>query len=130
MTLSGGHKLPIAAPRCAKARSGRPRFGGFISPRKAQNYLERPIRLIAPFPASRLVDVLARALGEELRKTQQQQQVQGGGIRPGLSILAAAGSSPLFRHTCAAAGAVTKSMSSLVGSRCVVVGLTAAENPV
>jgi tripartite-type tricarboxylate transporter receptor subunit TctC len=35
----------------------------------AQHYPDRPIRLIAPFPAGGLVDVLARALGEELSKT-------------------------------------------------------------
>lgn len=34
----------------------------------AQNYPERPIRLIAPFPAGGLVDVLSRAMGDELSK--------------------------------------------------------------
>src|SRR5688500_8896058 len=34
----------------------------------AQTYPNRPIRMIAPFPAGGLVDVLARAVGEELAK--------------------------------------------------------------
>jgi tripartite-type tricarboxylate transporter receptor subunit TctC len=36
---------------------------------EAQSYPNRPIRMIAPFPAGGLVDVLARAIGEELAKT-------------------------------------------------------------
>ena len=36
---------------------------------RAQTYPSRPIRVIAPFPAGGLVDVLARATGEELAKT-------------------------------------------------------------
>jgi len=36
---------------------------------QAQTYPERPIRLIAPFPAGGLVDVLARAVGDELSKS-------------------------------------------------------------
>ena len=39
------------------------------SPGKAQPYPNRPIRIVAPFPAGGLVDVLARAVGEELTKT-------------------------------------------------------------
>jgi len=35
----------------------------------AQTYPNRPIRMIAPFPAGGLVDVLARAVGDELAKT-------------------------------------------------------------
>src|ERR1044071_9361627 len=35
----------------------------------AQNYPDRPIRLIAPFPAGGLADVLARAVGDELSKS-------------------------------------------------------------
>jgi tripartite-type tricarboxylate transporter receptor subunit TctC len=35
----------------------------------AQTYPDRPIRIIAPFPAGGLVDVLARAVGDELSKT-------------------------------------------------------------
>jgi tripartite-type tricarboxylate transporter receptor subunit TctC len=35
----------------------------------AQTYPNRPIRMIAPFPAGGLADVLARAVGEELGKT-------------------------------------------------------------
>ena len=36
---------------------------------QAQTYPDRPIRLIAPFPAGGLVDVLARAVGDEISKT-------------------------------------------------------------
>jgi tripartite-type tricarboxylate transporter receptor subunit TctC len=36
---------------------------------QAQNYPERPIRLIAPFPAGGLADVLARAVGDEISRT-------------------------------------------------------------
>jgi tripartite-type tricarboxylate transporter receptor subunit TctC len=36
---------------------------------QAQNYPNRPIRMIAPFPAGGLVDVLARAVGEEMAKS-------------------------------------------------------------
>ena len=36
---------------------------------QAQNYPDRPIRLIAPFPAGGLADVLARAVGDELSKS-------------------------------------------------------------
>ena len=36
---------------------------------QAQNYPDRPIRLIAPFPAGGLADVLARAVGDEMSKT-------------------------------------------------------------
>jgi len=35
----------------------------------AQAYPDRPIRIIAPFPAGGLVDVLARAVGEEMAKS-------------------------------------------------------------
>ncbi len=38
-------------------------------PGEAQPYPSRPIRIVAPFPAGGLVDVLARAVGEELAKT-------------------------------------------------------------
>jgi tripartite-type tricarboxylate transporter receptor subunit TctC len=38
-------------------------------PALAQTYPSRPIRVVAPFPAGGLVDVLARAAGEELTKT-------------------------------------------------------------
>jgi tripartite-type tricarboxylate transporter receptor subunit TctC len=40
----------------------------FASHAAAQTYPNRPIRIIAPFPAGGLVDVLARAVGEELSK--------------------------------------------------------------
>ena len=36
---------------------------------QAQTYPDRPIRLIAPFPAGGLVDVLARAVGDEISRT-------------------------------------------------------------
>jgi tripartite-type tricarboxylate transporter receptor subunit TctC len=38
-------------------------------PAAAQTYPDRPIRLIAPFPAGGLADVLARAVGDEMSKT-------------------------------------------------------------
>jgi tripartite-type tricarboxylate transporter receptor subunit TctC len=38
-------------------------------PTQAQAHPDRPIRIVAPFPAGGLVDVLARAVGEELAKT-------------------------------------------------------------
>ena len=41
-------------------------FGTLPTP--AQAYPDRPIRIVAPFPAGGLVDVLARAVGEELGK--------------------------------------------------------------
>src|SRR6187551_2016275 len=41
----------------------------FASAAQAQNYPDRPIRLIAPFPAGGLADVLARAVGDEMSKT-------------------------------------------------------------
>lgn len=36
---------------------------------QAQNYPDKPIRIVAPFPPGGLVDVLARALGEEMSKS-------------------------------------------------------------
>jgi tripartite-type tricarboxylate transporter receptor subunit TctC len=36
---------------------------------QAQSYPDRPIRLIAPFPAGGLADVLARAVGDEMSKS-------------------------------------------------------------
>src|SRR4051794_2937608 len=44
-------------------------LASFVSGAQAQNYPDRSLRLIAPFPAGGLVDVLARALGEELSKS-------------------------------------------------------------
>jgi tripartite-type tricarboxylate transporter receptor subunit TctC len=43
----------------------------WLSPAQAQtqNYPDKPIRIVAPFPPGGLVDVLARALGEELSKS-------------------------------------------------------------
>ncbi|MEI7803722.1 MAG: tripartite tricarboxylate transporter substrate binding protein [Hyphomicrobiales bacterium] len=41
----------------------------FMSAASAQNYPDRPIRLIAPFPAGGLADVLARAVGDEMSKS-------------------------------------------------------------
>ena len=41
----------------------------FAAAAQAQNYPDRPIRLIAPFPAGGLADVLARAVGDEMSKT-------------------------------------------------------------
>jgi tripartite-type tricarboxylate transporter receptor subunit TctC len=42
---------------------------GLASAATAQTYPNRAIRMIAPFPAGGLVDVLARAVGEELAKS-------------------------------------------------------------
>jgi tripartite-type tricarboxylate transporter receptor subunit TctC len=42
---------------------------GLAAPAAAQTYPDRPIRLIAPFPAGGLADVLARAVGDEMAKT-------------------------------------------------------------
>ena len=42
---------------------------GLALPAQAQTYPDRPIRLIAPFPAGGLADVLARAVGDEMSKT-------------------------------------------------------------
>jgi len=45
-------------------------FALFVaSAAQAQNYPDRPIRLIAPFPAGGLADVLARAIGDDMSKT-------------------------------------------------------------
>ncbi len=41
----------------------------FASAAQAQTYPDRPIRLIAPFPAGGLVDVLARAVGDQMTKS-------------------------------------------------------------
>ena len=41
----------------------------FAAQAAAQAYPNRPLRMIAPFPAGGLVDVLARAVGEELSKS-------------------------------------------------------------
>jgi tripartite-type tricarboxylate transporter receptor subunit TctC len=41
----------------------------FASSALAQSYPNKPIRLIAPFPAGGLADVLARAVGDEISKT-------------------------------------------------------------
>ena len=35
---------------------------------RRRNYPDRPIRLIAPFPAGGLADVLARAVGDEMAR--------------------------------------------------------------
>ncbi|MCK9920073.1 tripartite tricarboxylate transporter substrate binding protein [Microbacteriaceae bacterium K1510] len=44
-------------------------IGAFMGTLPAQAYPDRPIRIIAPFPAGGLVDVLARAVGEEMAKS-------------------------------------------------------------
>lgn len=41
----------------------------FVIAARADTYPNRPIRLIAPFPAGGLVDVLARAVGDELSRS-------------------------------------------------------------
>lgn len=42
---------------------------GFAAAAQAQGYPNKPIKLIAPFPAGGLADVLARAVGDEISKT-------------------------------------------------------------
>ena len=44
-------------------------FAGLAGMVSAQAYPDRPVRIIAPFPAGGLVDVLARAVGEEMSKS-------------------------------------------------------------
>jgi tripartite-type tricarboxylate transporter receptor subunit TctC len=60
----------------------------------AQGYPNRPIRMIAPFPAGGLVDVLARAVGEELSKALGQPVIvenkPGAGGNVGADIVAKA----------------------------------------
>jgi tripartite-type tricarboxylate transporter receptor subunit TctC len=60
----------------------------------AQGYPNRPIRMIAPFPAGGLVDVLARAVGEELSKALGQPVIvenkPGAGGNIGADIVAKA----------------------------------------
>jgi len=60
----------------------------------AQTYPNRPIRMIAPFPAGGLVDVLARAVGEELAKVLGQPVIvenrPGAGGNIGADIVAKA----------------------------------------
>src|SRR5215472_10826949 len=41
-------------------------------PAIGDSYPDRPIRIVAPFPAGGLVDVLARALGDEMTKSMHQ----------------------------------------------------------
>jgi len=41
----------------------------YVPAAQAQSYPDRPIRLVAPFPAGGLADVLARAVGDELSKS-------------------------------------------------------------
>jgi tripartite-type tricarboxylate transporter receptor subunit TctC len=41
----------------------------WLSPAAAQSYPDRPVRIMAPFPPGGLVDVLARALGDEMAKS-------------------------------------------------------------
>jgi tripartite-type tricarboxylate transporter receptor subunit TctC len=41
----------------------------WAAPALAQTYPDKPIRIMAPFPPGGLVDVLARAVGEEMAKT-------------------------------------------------------------
>jgi tripartite-type tricarboxylate transporter receptor subunit TctC len=61
---------------------------------QAQGWPNRPIRMIAPFPAGGLVDVLARAIGEELSKTLGQpiiiENKPGAGGNLGADIVAKA----------------------------------------
>src|SRR5216684_1016549 len=64
------------------------------APAAAQTYPDRPIRLIAPFPAGGLADVLARAIGDEMSKTLGQpvtvENHAGGGGNTGADVVAKA----------------------------------------
>src|SRR3954470_13175718 len=61
---------------------------------QAETYPDRPIRLIAPFPAGGLADVLARAVGDEISKTLGQPVIvenrAGGGGNTGADAVAKA----------------------------------------
>lgn len=65
-----------------------------VSPASAQTYPDRPIRIIAPFPAGGLVDVLARALADEMSKSLGQPVIvenkPGAGGNIGADIVAKA----------------------------------------
>ena len=64
------------------------------APAAAQSYPDRPVRLIAPFPAGGLADVLARAVGDEMSKTLGQPVIvenhAGGGGNTGADVVAKA----------------------------------------
>jgi tripartite-type tricarboxylate transporter receptor subunit TctC len=64
------------------------------APAMAQTFPDRPIRLIAPFPAGGLADVLARAVGDELSKTLGQpvtvENRAGAGGNTGADVVAKA----------------------------------------
>ena len=62
---SSGEKRRDAAPPCL-VDCRRPRSP---PPRRRRPIPDRPIRLIAPFPAGGLADVLARAVGDEMSKS-------------------------------------------------------------
>src|SRR5262245_42671415 len=67
---------------------------GLVVAASAQTYPSRPIRMIAPFPAGGLVDVLARAVGDELAKSLGQPVIvenrPGAGGNLGADIVAKA----------------------------------------
>src|SRR5262245_12425138 len=67
---------------------------GLASAAAAQTWPTKPIRMIAPFPAGGLVDVLARAVGEELARTLGQPVVvenrPGAGGNIGADVVAKA----------------------------------------
>ena len=59
MIRTSGGRMAIAVAMLA---------GCLVSEASAQGYPNRPIRMIAPFPAGGLADVLARAVGDEISK--------------------------------------------------------------
>jgi tripartite-type tricarboxylate transporter receptor subunit TctC len=67
---------------------------GCASAAQAQTYPDRPIRLIAPFPAGGLADVLARAVGDQMQRTLGQPVVienrAGAGGNTGAAAVATA----------------------------------------
>ena len=66
----------------------------WLSPAVAQNYPNKPVRIMAPFPPGGLVDVLARALGDEMSKSLGQPVIvenkPGAGGNIGADIVAKA----------------------------------------
>ena len=64
------------------------------APAAAQTFPDRPIRLVAPFPAGGLADVLGRAVGDEISKTLGQTVIienrSGGGGNTGADAVAKA----------------------------------------
>ena len=69
-------------------------WAGLVTTVQAQSYPDRPIHIIAPFPAGGLADVLARAVGDEISKTLGQPVIienrAGAGGNVGADVVAKA----------------------------------------